>query len=149
MASRRGGGSRKICLSAPFPSGKQNSDKTTEKTPAEVSADDSKAAVTTATTQAPVSQPSAQSPPTTVSGNGIAGANGGQTSEHGQQLKDEDYCRSDYEIDAHQPWLEQRVRTIEERDKLQALQEDLEEQAWRMRRDEEDCGRDEERRQRS
>ena len=126
----------------------ENSDTTTEKTPAEVSAGDSKAAVTTATTQAPVSQPSAQSPPTTASGNGIAGANGGQTSGHGQQPKDEDYCRSDYEVDAHKRWVE-RVRAIEERDKLQALQEDLEEQSWRMRRDEEDCGRDEEKRQRS
>ena len=127
----------------------ENSDTTTEKTHAEVSAGDVKVAVNTATTQAPVSQPSAQSPPTTVSGNGIAGANGGQTSEYGRQPKDEDYCRSDYEVDAHQRWLEQRVRAIEERDKLQALQEDLEEQAWRMRRDEEDRRRDEEKRQRS
>ena len=127
----------------------ENSDTTTEKTPAEVSAGDIKTDATTTTTQAPVSQPSAHSPPTTATGNGIAGANGGQTSKHGRQPRDEDYFRSDYEVDAHQRWLEQRVRAIEERDKLQAMQEDLEEQAWRMRRDEEDRRRDEEKRQRS
>ena len=96
-----------------------------------------------------MSQPSVHLPPTTAAGNGIAGAKGGQTSEHGQKPKDEDYHRSDYEVDAHKLWLDQRVRAIEERDKLQEMQEDLEEQAWRMRRDEEDRRRDEEKRQRS
>ena len=99
----------------------ESSATTTEKTPAEVSAGDVKVAVTTATTQAPVSQPSVHSPPTTAAGNGVAGAKGGQTSEHGRQPKDEDYCRSDYEVDAHKLWLDQRVRAIEERDKLQEM----------------------------
>ena len=127
----------------------ENSDTTTEKTPAEVGAGDVKVAVTTATTQAPVSQLSAHMRPMTAAYNCVAGVNYGQTSEHGRQPKDEDYSRSDYEVDAHKLWLDQRVRAIEERDKIHQMHEDLEEQAWRMRRDEEDRRRDEEKRQRS
>ena len=138
----------------------ENSDSTTEKTTAQVGVDGQDQAAITDTTQAPVTQQPAPSPLSTAARKVIAGADGGQTSDYARQPTDDDHYRPDYDEDAHRAWLERRVQVIEERDRIQAMQDDFEEDLLRAeedrrrveedrRRAEEDRRREDQARQRS